>query len=104
MVKNIEPKDQTEKVRNRLKELFDSRKVEYLKQQTGAEKLLKDFSDANQQYLNQYNPYANGIERTFIFKRTSSPTDIQKTNATNLFSTVNVGSDNKIYNLKKKLD
>ena len=104
MVKNIEPKDQTEKVRNRLKELFDSRKAEYLKQQTGAEKLLKDFSDANQQYLNQYNPYSNGIERTYTFKRTSSPTDIQKTNATNLFSTVNIGSNNKIYNLKKKLD
>jgi len=104
MVKNIEPKDQTEKVRNRLKELFDSRRDEYRKQQTSAESMFKEFSDNNQQYLNQYSPYANGIERTFKFTRNSAPTDIQKTNAISLFSTVNIGSDNKIYNLKKKLD
>lgn len=104
MVKNIEPKDQTEKVRNRLKEEFDDRRLTYRQEKVGAEELFKTFADNNQQYLNQYSPYSNGLERVFEFTRTSTPTTVQTTNATNLFSTVNVGSDNKIYNLKKKLD
>ena len=104
MVKNIEPKDQTTRVRQKVKAVFDSRRDEYRKQQKGIQEVLKEFSDSNQQYLNQYSPYPNGTERVFDFKRNLSPTDVQKTNATNLYSTVNIGSDNKVYNLKKKLD
>ena len=104
MVKNIEPNDETLKVRNRIKELFDDRRLTYRQEQVGSEKLLKEFSDKNQQYLNQYSPYPNGVERVFDFKKNLSPTDVQKTNATNLYSTVNIGSDKKVYNLKKKLD
>jgi hypothetical protein len=104
MVKNIEPKDQTTQVRQKVKAVFDSRRDEYRLQQKGVQEVLKEFLDSNQQYLNQYSPYPNGTERVFDFKRNLSPTDVQKTNATNLYSTVNIGSDNKVYNLKKKLD
>jgi outer membrane protein OmpA-like peptidoglycan-associated protein len=51
-----------------------------------------------------FEPYPANVRRPFIFSTLPTTTSTQKTNVQNLYTTVNVDNNSKVYNLKKKFN
>ena len=80
-------------------------KAEFQRQQDAANQLLAEFKVSGAtNYFAGYNPFPEDIKRPFTFSTLPIPTDAQKKNVKNLYTTQNVDNGTKVYNLKKKFN